>query len=149
MRKRIGLLVLGLAVLGLAGHAATGADEKTKEGKKMDTRVFELRTYYAAPGKMAALNARFRNHTNKLFEKHGMTIIGFWTPLVGATEDKGPEKLIYMLAFPSKEAAAKSWKAFQDDPDWKKAKAESEKDGKLVDRVESTYLTPTDYSPLK
>ena len=110
---------------------------------------FKARAYYANPGKMSALNERFRKHTNKLFEKHGMTIIGFWTPLVGATEDKGPEKLVYILAFPSKEAAAKSWKAFQDDPDWKKAKAESEKDGKLVDKVESTYLNPTDYSPLK
>jgi hypothetical protein len=149
MFKRIGLLVLGLLVLGFAGHAVSGADEKKTEDKKVDTRVFELRIYYAAPGKMTALHARFRDHTNKLFEKHGMTIIGFWTPLVGATEDKGPEKLVYMLAFPSKEAAAKSWKAFQDDPDWKKAKAESEKDGKLVDKVESTYLNPTDYSPLK
>src|SRR5277367_222007 len=106
MRKRIGLLVLGLAVLGLAGHAVSSADDKKTEDKKVDTRVFELRIYYAAPGKMAALQARFRDHTNKLFEKHGMTIIGFWTPIV-EKESKGPEKLVYMLAFPSKEAAAK------------------------------------------
>jgi hypothetical protein len=148
MRKRIGLLVLGLAALGLAGHAASGADDKTKEEKKVDTRVFELRTYYAKPGKMKALHARFRDHTNKLFEKHGMTIIGFWTP-TDPPKDKELEKLIYILAFPSRDAGDKSWKAFQDDPDWKKAKDESEKDGALVDHVDRVFMNPTDYSPLK
>ena len=100
-----------------------------KGEKKVDNRVFELRTYTAAPGKMDALNARFRNHTNKLFEKHGMTIIGFWMPM---KQKEGEEKLIYILAYPSKEAADKSWKAFRDDPEWQKARAESEKDGKLA-----------------
>jgi hypothetical protein len=147
MLKRIGLLLLGLGVLGLAGHTATGADEKKKE-EKGEMRVFELRTYYAAPGKMKALHARFRDHTNKLFEKHGMTIVGFWTPS-DPPKEKEAEKLIYILAYPSREAATKSWKAFQDDPDWKKAKDESEKDGKLVDKVDSVYMNPTDYSPLK
>jgi NIPSNAP len=111
-----------------------------------DTRVFELRTYYANPGKMAALHARFRDHTCKLFEKHGMTLIGFWSPLDKAESD---EVMIYMLAFPSKEAADKSWNSFQDDPDWKKAKSESEKDGGLVKKVDRKFLTPTDYSKLK
>ena len=111
-----------------------------------DTRVFELRTYYANPGKMAALNARFRDHTGKLFEKHGMTVIGFWNPIA---KDKAEEVLIYILAFPSKEAADKSWQAFRDDPDWKKVKAESEKDGVLVKKVDSVYMSPTDYSKVK
>ena len=111
-----------------------------------DTRVFELRTYYANPGKMNALHARFRDHTVKLFEKHGMTVIGFWSPI---EKDKAEEVLVYILAYPSKEAADKSWKAFRDDPDWKKAKAESEKDGVLVKKVDSVYLNPTDYSKLK
>ena len=137
-----------LAVLGLAGvFAALGeAEEKEKETKKVDARVFEMRTYYAAPGKMDALNARFRDHTCKLFKKHGIEIIGFWTPTDPKEADK---KLVYILAFPSKEAADKSWKAFRDDPDWIKAKEESEKNGKLVDKVESVYLNPTDYSPIK
>lgn len=147
MLKRIGLLLLGLCVLGLAEHTATGADDKREE-KKVDTRVFELRTYYAAPGKIKALNARFRDHTNKLFEKHGMTIIGFWTP-ADAPKEKEADKLIYILAYPSREAAKKSWEAFQNDPEWKKAKDESEKDGKLVDKVDSVYMNPTDYSPIK
>jgi hypothetical protein len=95
---------------------------------------------------MKALNERFRNHTVKLFEKHGMKNVGYWNP----TDPKEAEvKLIYIVAHASKEAADKSWKAFQADPDWMAAKKASEKDGKLVDKVESVYLNPTDYSPIK
>ena len=137
-----------VAALALAGAATlpAAAEEKEKDVKKAATRVFELRTYYAAPGKMDALNARFRDHTNVLFKKHGMEIIGFWQPTDPKEADK---KLIYVLAFPSKEAADKSWKAFREDPDWIKAKEASEKDGKLVDKVDSVFLNPTDYSPIK
>ncbi len=136
------LFVLSLATAGVAGYGS-GAD---KAEKKADMRVFELRTYHAAPGKMEALHARFRDHTSKLFEKHAITIIGFWSPIDPKEADK---KLVYLLAFPSKEGADKSWKAFRDDPEWKTVKETSEKDGKLVDKVESVYLNPTDYSPLK
>jgi NIPSNAP protein len=137
------VLFLGVAVItGFTPRAAAAE----KGAKKVDTRVFELRTYYAAEGKMDALNARFRDHTNKLFEKHGMTIIGFWTPLEPGQAQK---KLIYILAFPSKEAADKSWKAFMADPKWIAARKESEKNGPLVTRIEKVYLNPTDYSPLK
>jgi hypothetical protein len=111
-----------------------------------DNRVFEMRTYYANPGKMKALHARFRDHTCKLFEKHGITLIGFWSPI---DKDKSEEVMVYILAYPSKEAADKSWKAFREDPDWIKAKADSEKDGVLVKKVESVFLTGTDYSKLK
>jgi NIPSNAP len=148
MQQRIGRVILGLVVLGFAGHAASGADGTKKEEKKVDTRVFELRTYYVKPGKIKALQARFREHTNKLFEKHGMTVIGFWTP-ADPPKDKEMDKLIYILAFPSREAAEKSWKAFRDDPDWKKVREESEKDGALVDHVDSVFMNPTDYSPIK
>jgi hypothetical protein len=134
-----------LAGLGLAALGATAlADDKPAD--KKDTRVFELRTYYAAPGKMSALHARFRDHTCKLFEKHGMTIVGFWSP---SKPEEAEQKLIYILAYPSKEAAEKAWKNFVNDPDWKKAKAESEKDGTLVTKLESVYMNPTDYSPMK
>jgi hypothetical protein len=133
-----------LAGFGLAALGAFAAAEKP--GEKKDTRIFEMRTYYAAPGKMTALHARFRDHTCKLFEKHGMTIIGFWVP---TKPEDAEQKMVYILAFPSKEAAAKSWKDFVNDPDWKKAKAESEKDGTLVTKVDSVYLNPTDYSPIK
>jgi len=141
-RVSIAVLILGLGLVGLAIRAA---DDK-KGDKKVDTRVFEMRTYYAAPGKMDALHARFRDHTCKLFIKHGMTLIGFWSPI---DPKEAQQKMVYVLAFPSKEAAEKSWKAFQNDPDWKAAKAASEKDGKLVDNVESVFLNPTDYSPVK
>lgn len=136
------LLILGMAALGLAAVAA----EADKGDKKVTSRVFEMRTYYAAPGKMQALHQRFRNHTCKLFEKHGMTLIGFWSP---TDAKQAEEKMVYILAYPSKEAAEKSWKVFREDPDWIKARDASEKDGKLVVKVESVFLNPTDYSPLK
>ncbi len=107
-----------------------------------DKRSYEMRVYYAAEGKLDALNARFRDHTTKLFRKHGMTNIGYWTPVPNPDR-----KLIYILAYPSREAREVSWKEFQADPDWVSAKAESEKDGKLVDKVESTFLHTTDFSP--
>jgi hypothetical protein len=136
------LVVVGAAAL--AGVVVFARADR--EEKKMDTRFFELRTYHAAPGKMEALHARFRDHTLKLFAKHGMTVIGFWSPAKPEDADK---TLVYLLAFPSKEAREKSWKAFREDPDWLAAKEASEKDGKLVDSVDELYLNPTDYSPLK
>jgi hypothetical protein len=144
MKTLWGLLALG--AVAVAAIAAEPAKKEEKDVKKADARVFELRTYHAAAGKMDALHTRFKDHTNKLFKKHGMEIVGFWTP----TDPKeAQEKLIYILAFPSKEAAEKSWKAFREDPDWIKAKEASEKDGKLVDKVDSVFLNPTDYSPIK
>ncbi|MEZ6122278.1 MAG: NIPSNAP family protein [Planctomycetaceae bacterium] len=107
-----------------------------------DTRCFEMRTYYANPGKLDALHARFRNHTLGLFEKHGMTNVGYWVPV-----DNPDNKLIYILAYPSREQRDASWKAFQADEDWKAAYAESIRDGKLIAKVESVFLTATDYSP--
>ncbi|MSU43193.1 MAG: NIPSNAP family protein [Pedosphaera sp.] len=107
-----------------------------------DSRVFEMRIYYAAPGKLEAMHARFRDHTCKLFEKHGMTNIGYWVP-----EGENKEaKLVYVLAYPSREAREKSWKAFQNDSDWKTAYAASEKGGKLVAKAEVLFMSATDYS---
>ncbi len=106
--------------------------------------VFELRVYTAAPGKLPELLARFRDHTVKLFEKHGMKNVAYWTPV---DEPGKSNTLIYVLQHASREAAAASWKAFQDDPDWKSVKEKSEANGKLVDKVDSTYMALTDYSP--
>lgn len=111
-------------------------------GLSADTRVYELRIYYAAEGKLDALHARFRDYTCKSFEKHGMTNVGYWTPI-----DNPERKLIYILSYPSKEAKEKSWKAFLDDEDRKRYFAETEKDGRLVDKIESIMLHATDYSP--
>lgn len=107
-----------------------------------DTRCYEMRVYYAPAGKLDELHARFRDHTCKLFEKHGIANIGYWVPL------ENPEnKLVYILASPTREAREKSWKAFSADPDWQKARKESERNGKLVAKVESFFLQATDYSP--
>ena len=109
-------------------------------------RVFELRTYPVPDGKMDALHARFRDITCKYFERYGMTVIGFCNP----TDPKEAKtKLVYVLAHPTREAAEKNWKALANDADLRAAFAATEKDGKLVDRVESLYLNPADYSPLK
>jgi hypothetical protein len=105
-------------------------------------RLYELRVYTANKGKLDALNARFRNHTAKLFEKHGMTNVGYWEPV-----ENTDNKLYYVLSYPSPEARKQSWKAFMADPDRKAAFTESEKDGKLVAKVEEHFLVPTDYSP--
>ena len=110
-------------------------------------RVFELRTYTASPGKLDALNARFREHTLALFKKHGMEVVGFWEPL--DKEAGAGEKLVYMLAHKSREAAEASWKSFRDDPEWVKVKADSEKGGVLTVKIESVFLAGTNYSPLK
>ncbi len=106
-----------------------------------------MRTYHAAPGKLEALHARFRDHTNKLFIKHGMELVGYWVPM---NKDGHYENtLVYILAYPNREAREKSWKEFQADPDWKTAREASEVDGKLVEKVDSVFMTATDYSPIK
>ncbi|MBT4901231.1 MAG: NIPSNAP family protein [Verrucomicrobia bacterium] len=107
-------------------------------------RVFEIRTYYANEGKLDALLARFRDHTVALFKKHGMTNVGYWVPA-----DNKENKLVYMLAFPSREARNKAFKAFGADPDWQKAYKESTKDGRLVKKIVNDFLTGTDFSKIK
>lgn len=111
------------------------------------TRVFELRTYVAAEGKLGGLDARFRDHTLALFAKQGMTNLGYFHP---TDADKGAgSTLIYFLAHASREAAAASWKGFRDDPEWTKARTASEAGGKLTSKVTSVFLTPVDFSAIK
>jgi hypothetical protein len=135
MKRTVLALLLLVAAAGSAGAQAAAG------------RVFELRTYIAAPGKLDALNARFRDHTLALFKKHGMEVVGFWMPT--DKEAGAGEKLVYLLAHKSRAAADASWKAFRSDPAWAAAKAASEKDGVLTSKVESVFLASTDYSPLK
>ncbi len=135
MRPLVSALTLGVI---FAMSSST-----TAEDKKPDGRVYEMRVYYANPGKLDALHARFKNHTMKFFEKHGIANVGYFVP-VGENKD---EKLVYFLSYPSKDAADKSWKALFADEEVKKAFAETEKDGRLVKKVVSKYLTPTEYSP--
>src|SRR5262249_27619447 len=123
--------------------AATRGDDKADTSR----RVFELRTYYVNKGKLDDLNKRFRDHTCQLLTKHGAELIGFWTP-TDEKDGKG-SKLVYMLAFPSREAARKTWEAFGKDPEWRRVRDESHRNGVLVDHVDSVFLEPTDYSALK
>jgi hypothetical protein len=106
--------------------------------------VYELRIYHAAPGKLGELLARFREHTIKLFDRHGIKSVAYWTPL---DEPEKSSTLIYILRHPSREAAAANWKSFQDDPEWKSVKDKSEANGKLVEKVDSTYMALSDFSP--
>lgn len=124
-----------IALLSLAMISFASAADK-------DSRYYEMRVYYAAEGKLDALHARFRDHTCKLFEKHGMVNIGYWTPVTNTQN-----KLVYVLAYPDREARSKSWKAFLSDPDWQNAAKESEKNGRLVAKIEEIYMEATDYSP--
>jgi hypothetical protein len=105
--------------------------------------VYELRTYTTLDGKLDALVARFRDHTGRIFKKHEMESVGYWIP-----QDK-KNTLIYILKHPSKQLAEKHWTDFQNDPEWKKVAAESEANGKIVDKVERVWMDPTDFSKLR
>ena len=109
-------------------------------------RVYELRTYTCEEGKLEALKARFRDHTIRIFNKHGIESIGYWVPEDG---DRAKNTLIYVVAHPSREAAENNWKEFADDPEWKKVAAESEANGKIVQKVDRIFMDPTEFSKLK
>jgi hypothetical protein len=111
-----------------------------------DGRVFELRTYTCAEGKLPDLLARFRNHTMRIFEKHGMTNIAYWVPQDAPASQN---TLIYIIAHSSREAAKKNWDEFRNDPEWQKVQKDSEANGKIVSKLESVFMAPTDFSPMK
>lgn len=131
-----------VALLTFAGPLEAADGESLAAG----SRVFELRTYTTNEGKLGALHARFRDHTSYLFVRHGMTLVGYWTPTDG---DEAGNTLVYLLAHDSRDSASKSWRSFISDPEWKKVYADSRANGALVKKVESKFLAPTDYSPLR
>jgi hypothetical protein len=126
-----------------AAPAAAPAAVSSSPSVAPNARVFEMRTYYCHPGRLEALNKRFREHTNRLFVKHGMELIGYWMPI------DTPDVLVYVLAYPSREAAVKAWAGFRGDAEWNTARKASEADGPIVLKVESVYMSPTDYSANK
>src|SRR5262245_725860 len=138
----------GLAIIFVAGLIAGNLLQPISvlRAQSNTKRVFELRTYTAPEGKLDALHARFRDHTRRIFEKHGMTSIGYWVP---QDAPDSQNTLIYVLAHPSREAAKASWAAFAADPEWQKVSAESQKDGRIVSKVVSVFMDPTDYSAIK
>ena len=111
-----------------------------------DQKVFELRTYQATPGNLDNLHARFRDHTIRIFRKHGMEIVGFWSP---TSEEEKDDILVYLLAHDSQEAANASWRAFGSDPEWERVAEESNRNGQILAGVERKYMVSTDYSPMK
>lgn len=132
------VLIAMTAALSQTLFAAEPTSREVKESP-----VYEMRVYYSPPGKLDDLHARFRDHTVKLFEKHGITNLGYFVPI----ENK-ENKLIYLLSYPSREAREKSWKEFSQDPDWQKVWKESEANGKLVEKVETAFLQLAAYSPV-
>src|SRR5262245_35316126 len=145
LQNRSSLVVGSLVALAAIFYVGRVAHSVPADTDKKP-RVFEIRTYTCEPDKLPALLARFREHTTKLFEKHGMTNIGYWVPTDG---ERAKNTLIYVLAHESRAAADKSWNGFRNDPDWIKARDASEASGKIVSKVESIYADPTDFSPLK
>ena len=144
--RKWNVLALGVAMFA-AGFGVRGFVGGEVAHAQAATRVFEMRTYTAAPGKLAALHSRFRDHTLRLFEKHGMQNIGYWVP---ADPPNSENTLTYIIAHKDREAAKASWAGFGADPDWQKVRKESMADGvSLTTKVESVFLNPTDYSPMK
>lgn|SRR5690606_7865990 len=135
------------AVVGLVAVVTPSqADDKKPADKPVaaaDGKVYELRIYTCHPGRLDALNKRFRDHTMRLFEKHGIKNVIYLTPV-----DK-EDTLVYLIVHDSPAAAEKSWQSFRDDPEWQKVRDESHRDGLIVKKVESQYLKATDYSPQK
>ena len=131
-------LLQSIPVLALLGQAAKAGTAQTSNA------VYELRIYHTYEGKLDDLLTRFREHTTRLFEKHGMKNIAYWTP----TDDplKG-KTLVYVISHPSRDAATANWKAFVEDPEWISVRDKSEANGKLVEKVDSTFMVPTDFSP--
>ena len=129
----------------LAGFAAGALTQHTLTAQSAD-KVFELRTYTAPDGKLGELHSRFRNHTLRIFEKHGMTNVIYLSPMDAPASQN---QLVYLLSHKSRDAAKASWAAFANDPEWKKVASESQVNGRIVAKVDSVFLTATDYSPLK
>ena len=123
---------------------SAGERQADQQGEPGRDTVYELRIYHVVPGKLDALLARFRDHTMKLFERHGMKNVSYWTPV---DEPQKGNTLIYILQHPSRAAAGANWKSFQDDPEWQKVKTKSEENGKLVEKIDSTFMSLTDFSP--
>lgn len=138
----LAILIAGAFSAGIVAGRGTRPHERAAS----ESRVFELRTYTSPPGQLPALHTRFREHTMTLFARHGMTNVGYWTPQDSARREN---TLVYLLAYPSRQAARDSWAAFSADSEWQRVRAASEANGKIVEKVESVFLDPTDFSPMK
>ncbi len=142
MRKY--LKIAGISLLSLVigiGAAILFTSSAQDTGK-----VFELRIYKSTPGNLDNLNARFRDHTMALFEKHGMENVGYWTP---TSEEEREDTLVYIIAHDSREAADASWSAFGQDPEWQEVAAASNANGQILAGIERKFMVATDFSPMQ
>ena len=146
MSKRSMLAFAFVFVAGIAVGRLSPVGDGSIVHAQPANRVFEIRTYTAPEGKLEELHARFRNHTLRIFQNHDMTSVAYFRPQDAPLKDN---TLIYVLAHPSREAAQKNWAAFRADPEWQKVSADSEKNGKIVSKVESIFADAADYSPVK
>ena len=133
----VALLTIGFAV---------GSWNASSVAHAQGGKVFEMRTYTAPDGKLSNLQARFRDHTIRIFNKHNMKSVGYWVPQDAPARDN---TLVYIISHDSREAAKKNWADFQADPEWKKVSAESQVEGPIVSKVVSVFMDATDYSPIK
>ena len=133
-----------LAVAAVAAAAGWMAHGNSVEAAS--SNVYELRIYHCEPGRLPNLLARFRNHTTKLFENHGIVNVAYWVPADGPEHEN---TLYYIVRHKDRESAKKNWDEFRNDPAWVKARTESEADGKIVAKVESIFMNPTDFSKLQ
>jgi len=147
MTKTRGFVVLAMTGVFVAGFSLGSIFQSRSVATAQSAgTVFELRTYTTPDGKLSDLNKRFRDHTRRIFDKHGMKSIGYWTP-----QDSPLSKntLIYILQHPNREAANKNWAEFRADPEWQKVSAESQVNGQIVSNVQSVFMEATDYSAIK
>ena len=144
MKKMLAVAAISAAfVLGFIARGIVPGESVVNAQSK---RVFELRTYTAPEGKLEELHARFRDHTMRIFKNHNMTNVAYFRPQDSPLKEN---TLIYLISHASREAAKETWSAFQKDPEWQKVANESQKNGKIVAKVESVFLDATDYSPMK
>ena len=146
MVKKTGVMVGAATAIFVAGFSLGSVRQAASVAHAQSGKVYELRTYTAPDGKLGDLHARFRNHTMRIFDKHGMKSIAYFSP---QDAPLAQNTLIYILEHPSREAAKKAWADFSADPDWKKVSAESQVNGRIVSKVVSVFGDPTDYSPMK
>jgi hypothetical protein len=142
-KSTLALLIVAAFAAGIAAHKFF---RPVTVQAAADTHVFELRTYTAPPGKLEALKSRFRDHTITIFNRHAMKSVGYWVPTDGPEHEN---TLVYILQHDSREAATKNWAEFRADPEWVKAKGDSEKDGPLTTQVKSVFMEPADFSAIK
>jgi hypothetical protein len=146
MAVRKSFLLAGVASIFGMGYLMGSTMQVRDAQAQSAARVFELRTYTTPEGKLPNLEARFRDHTMRIFENHGITNVAYWVP---QDEPNSANTLVYIIAHDSREAATASWAAFGGDPEWQRVSRESQVDGRILNNVESVFLDPTDFSPMQ